>query len=68
MNTPYEKYAKIYTNCSGHMTKMVDIPIYGKTPKDLLKNQKASDLRTWDLVCSIRDVGPTKFVQIMILG
>ena len=22
----------------------------------------------WDLVCSIGDVGPTKFVQMMILG
>ena len=22
----------------------------------------------WDLVCSIEDVGPTKFVQMMILG
>ena len=27
---PYDKLAKIYTNCSGHMTKIADIPIYGK--------------------------------------
>ena len=29
---PYDKLAKIFTNCSGHMTKIADIPIYGKTP------------------------------------
>ena len=29
MKTPYDKLAKIYTNCSGHMTKMADMPIYG---------------------------------------
>ena len=34
--------------------------------KTLLKNQKAGGLGTC-LVCSIGDVGPTKFVQIMIL-
>ena len=28
---PYYKLANIYTNCSGHMTKVADIPIYGKT-------------------------------------
>ena len=27
---PYDKLAKIYTNCSVHMTKIADIPIYGK--------------------------------------
>ena len=31
MKPPYHKLAKIYTNCFGHMTKMVHIPIYGKT-------------------------------------
>ena len=31
MKTPGDKLAKIYTNCCGHMTKMADIPIYGKT-------------------------------------
>ena len=30
MKTPYDKLAKIYTNCSGNMTKMADMPIYGK--------------------------------------
>ena len=31
MKTPYNKLAKIYANCYGHMTKMADMPIYGKT-------------------------------------
>ena len=35
MKTPYDKLANIYTQCSGHMTKMADLPIYGKDP---LKN------------------------------
>ena len=30
LKTPYNKLAKIYTNCSGHMTKMAHMPIYGK--------------------------------------
>ena len=30
MKTPYDKIAKFYTNCCGHMTKIADIPIYGK--------------------------------------
>ena len=47
MKTPYNKLAKINTKCSGHMTKMVDIPIYGKNHKNLFQNQKANDLGTW---------------------
>ena len=27
MNTPYDRLAKIYTNCFGHMTKMAAMPI-----------------------------------------
>ena len=27
MKTPYNRLAKNYTNCSGHMTKMVAMPI-----------------------------------------
>ena len=58
--TTYDRLAKIYTNCTGHMTKMATTPIYGKKPfKCLLWNQKALGLRPWDLVCSIGDVGPT---------
>ena len=31
MKTPYDRLAKIYTNCTGHITKMATTPIYGKT-------------------------------------
>ena len=30
MKTPYDRLAKIYTKCSGHMTKKATTPIYGK--------------------------------------
>ena len=30
MTTPYDWFAKIDTNCYGHMTKMATMPIYGK--------------------------------------
>ena len=30
MKTPYGRLAKIYTNCTGHMTKMANMPIYDK--------------------------------------
>ena len=67
MKTSCNKVAKIYTNCLGHMTKMADTPIYGK---NLLKAFFSSTRRlmAWYLVCNILDVGPTKFVQMMILG
>ena len=32
MKTPNDSLAKIYTSCTGHMTKMATTPIYGKTP------------------------------------
>ena len=32
MKTPYDRLAKIYTNCTGHMTKMATMPIYDKHP------------------------------------
>ena len=45
---PYDKLAKFYTKYFGHMTKMAATVIYGKNiEKNLLKNQKASDLETW---------------------
>ena len=28
MKTPYDRLAKIYTECTGHMTKMATTPIY----------------------------------------
>ena len=49
MKTPYDRLAKIYTNGTGHMTKMATMPIYDKNPfKYLLPwNQKANGLVTW---------------------
>ena len=32
MKTPNDKLAKFLTICFGHMTKMADIPLYGKNP------------------------------------
>ena len=32
MKAPYDRLAKIYTNGTGHMTKMATTPIYGKNP------------------------------------
>ena len=64
--TPLVSCLKIYTNCSGHMTKMATTPIYGKKP--LKKSPQPEGRWPWDLVCSIEDVGPPKFVQILILG
>ena len=36
MKTPYDRLAKIYTYCTGHMTKMATTPIYGKNPLNIL--------------------------------
>ena len=49
MKTPYDRLAKMYTNRTGHMTKMATMPIYGKKPfkYPLLWNQKANGLGTW---------------------
>ena len=39
MKTPYKKVAKIYTNCLGHLTKMADMPIYGKNPLKIFSSR-----------------------------
>ena len=58
---------KFVQNGLGHMTKMAATPIYGKNPKRS-SSPEPEGRWPWDLVCSIRVVGPTKFVQMMILG
>ena len=35
MKTPNDRLAKIFTNDSGHMTKMATMPIYGKNPLNI---------------------------------
>ena len=32
MKTPYDRLAKIYTKCTGHITKMATTSTYGKNP------------------------------------
>ena len=36
MKTPYNRLAKIYTNCTGHMAKMT--PIYGKNSLNIFSS------------------------------
>ena len=67
MTTPYDWLANIYTNCYGHMTKMVTMPMYGKKFKyHLLWNQKAIGFGTWFVALGMR--APTRFAQMMNLG
>ena len=40
MKTPYDRLAKIFTNCTGDMTKMATTPIYGKTPLNVFSGTK----------------------------
>ena len=49
MKTPYDRLAKIHTNCSGHMTKMAAMSIFEKKQPftNLLQNQKADNLWAW---------------------
>ena len=60
IKTPYDRLAKIYTNCFGHIIKMAITPLYIKNSLNIFffgtKGQ-------WplDLVCSICDVDPSKF-------
>ena len=61
MENPYDRLAKIYTNCFGHMPKMATMPIYGTNPLKSFYPEPEGH--------SIGDVGPTKFAQTMtILG
>ena len=67
MKTTYDILTKIYTNCTGHVTKMATMPKYGK---NLLMSSSLEPKGQWpwDLVCSIGDVGPTRFAQKINLG
>ena len=55
MKTPYDRLAKIYTNCTGHMTKMATMPIYGKNPLNIFfsrtKRPMALGLGMYHLGC-----------------
>ena len=64
MKTHYDRLAKICTNSSGHMTKMANMPMYGKTFNSFISKIK----RSMDLVSSIGDDGCNSFAQMMSLG
>ena len=70
MTTPYDWLAKICTNCYGHMTKMATKPIYGKNYLNsvIMSSLEPKSQWPWDLLCSIEDVVPTRFAQMMNLG
>ena len=46
---------------------MTTMPIYGKNPLKFSSPEPEGG-SPWDLVCSIGDVDPTKFGQMMILS
>ena len=52
MQTSLDGGTKVCSNGPGNMTKMVAMPIYGKTFKNLEQNQTADDLGT-GMVCTI---------------
>ena len=69
MKTPYDRLAKIYTKCTGHMTKMATKLIYGKKKTLLMSSSlEPKGQWPWDLVCIIGDVGSTRFAQMINLG
>ena len=67
METPKNGRIKVCPNDPGHMTNMARTPIYGKTT---LKSSSPEPYCQWPwgLVCSIGDVWPTEFVQMMVIG
>ena len=67
MKTPYDTYSKRSTKYYGHMTKMTAMPVYGKSPLKIFFSRNRRPL-TLGLDMYIRDVRPTKFVEMMILG
>ena len=66
MATPYDWLAKTQTNCYGHMTYMVTMPIYGKNYLNLYFSRTKGHW-LWDFVCSIGDLGPSRFAKMMNL-
>ena len=68
MKTPYDRLAKIYTNCTGHMTKMATSPIYSKNPLNVFLSGTKRPMALGLGTCSIVDVGPTRLAQMINLG
>ena len=66
MESPWDGGTKVCSNGPGHMTKMAAMPIGGKNFKKSFPEQIGR--WPWNLVCSIRCLSTTKFVQMMTLG
>ena len=67
METSYDRLAKIYANCIGHLTKMATTLYMVKTLLKILSLEQEG-WWPWDSVFSIGDVRPTKFAKMIILG
>ena len=67
VNEKHDRLSKIYTKCSGHVTKMATTPICIKTPLTS-STPEPEGQRPWDLVSSIMEESPTDFAQMLILG
>ena len=67
MKTAYDRLAKIYPICTGHMTKMATTPKYGKNPLNVFlsgtKRPKALGVGKEQ-----KDVGRTRYAQLINLG
>ena len=57
---------KVCSGRLGHVTKMAATLIYGKNPMKFFSGTKGQ--WHWVLVCSIGDLDPTTFAQMMTLG
>ena len=47
MKTSYDNIAKIYTNDSGHMTKMADMPVYDENPLEIFLSRTRRPMTLW---------------------
>ena len=60
MKTPYDRLAKSYTNCSGHLTKMAAMPIYYRVAtvrEKVLENEKFSRSgKSQGITFSVREI------------
>ena len=65
METPWGGAMKVCSNGPGYMTTVASTRIFVKPPYKS-SSPEPEGLSPWDLVCSIGDVGSTKFVQIMV--
>ena len=69
MESPYDRLAKIYTNCFGHMTKNKNCThiVCGKNSLEIFFS-RTRRLMTLGLGIKHEDVGTYKFAQMIIQG